>query len=132
MHFFQDPVLLECSGDRNEREQSAMTSKVPRIEVDEGHLLGESNSVGQRTFNSDSRNLIDEINATIAAHARDGSPMDFKTSVKLIHTLFEAAAAVATVAQMDNPRDQKEDLDALHDHAVAGMALIDLKQPRGH
>ena len=115
---------MECSGDRNEREQSVMTSKVPRIEIDEGQ--------GQRTFNSDSRNLIDEINATIAAHARDGSPMDFKTSVKLIHTLFEAAAAVATVAQMDNPRDQKEDLDALHDHAVAGMALIDLKQPRGH
>ena len=116
---------MECSGDRNEREQSAMTSKVPRIEVDEGH------QPDPRTFNSDSRNLIDEINATIAAHARDGSPMDFKTSVKLIHTLFEAAAAVATVAQMDNPRDQTEDLDALYDHAVAGMGLIDLKQPRG-
>ena len=125
---------MECSRDRNEREQRAMTSKVPMVEIDEGHLLGESNSVGQpdpRTFVHDSRNLIDQINATITAHAKDGSLMDFKTSVKLIHTLFEAAAAVATVAQMDNPRDQTEDLDALYDHAVAGMGLIDLKQPRG-
>ncbi len=43
-------------------------------------------------------------------------------SVKLIHTLFEAAA------QMDDPGAQTEDLDPLYDHAVAGMGLIDSKQ----
>ena len=103
------------------------------IQVDdhEGCLLEESSIVGQpdpRTFVHDSQNLMEQINTTIAAHAWSGTLMDFKMSVRLIHTLFEAAAAVANVAQMDDPDEQTEELDALYDHALAGMELIDLKQ----
>ena len=127
------PVLLRCSVDRNTRAAPVAGSRTPMIQVDdhEGCLLEESSIVGQpdpRTFVHDSQNLMEQINTTIAAHAWSGTLMDFKMSVRLIHTLFEAAAAVANVAQMDDPDEQTEELDALYDHALAGMELIDLKQ----
>lgn len=127
------PVLLGCSVDRNTRTAPVLVMGTPLIEVadHEGCLLEESSSVGQpdpRTFVHDSQNLMEQINTTIAAHAWSGTLMDFKMSVRLIHTLFEAAAAVANVAQMDDPDEQTEELDALYDHALAGMELIDLKQ----
>ena len=130
------PVFLPCSVDRNNRAPPAAGARAPMIDVNphEGCLLEESSSVGQpdpRTFVHDTRILMGQINATIVEHAQSGTLMDFETSVKLIHTLFEAAAAVANVAQMDDPDEQTEELDALYDHALAGMGLVDSKQQAG-
>ena len=127
------PVLHPCSVDRNNRAPPAAGARAPMIDVDhhEGCLLEESSSVGQpdpRTFVHDCQILMEQINTTIVEHAQSRTLMDFETSVKLIHTLFEAAAAVANVAQMDDPDEQTEELNALFDHGVAGMGLVDSKQ----
>ena len=128
------PVFLPCSVNRNTRAAPAAGARAPMVDVEEGYLLEEASSVGQpdpRTLVHDSRNLMEQIIVTIDERAQSGTLMDFGASVRLIHTLFEAAAAVATVAQMDDPDEQTEELDALYDHALAGMGLVDSKQQAG-
>ena len=48
---------------------------------------------------------------------------DFAATVQSINTLFEIAAALATVVVSDDP-DVQAKLDVLHQHAVEGLDLI--------
>ena len=133
---YQGPALLIESEYRNERVSPPSPTEGTRVKPilemkdDDDTLLIESENLGNpdpRTFNYDVANLMTEINDTIGAMATPEALKDFKKAVKLIHLFFEAAAAVAKVAQLDNPQEQTEDLDALYDHAIAGMGLIDGK-----
>jgi hypothetical protein len=47
----------------------------------------------------------------------------FKPNAQLIHNLFEIAATVSTIAQVDE--DDIPHLDAIRDHAIRGMRIVE-------
>ena len=90
---------------------------------DSKDLLDRFPTDDRRALSHDARHLLETIahhlsENTVAAHT--GS---FPVVVQLVNTLFEIAAAVTNLADATDDA-QARDLDALHHHAVRGMALI--------
>jgi hypothetical protein len=73
-----------------------------------------------RTVASESKRLHKEMARHIAENFTPEP--GFKAAAQLIHSLFEIAATVAALAQVEE--EDIEHLDAIGDHAEKGMQLI--------
>jgi len=74
-----------------------------------------------RELRSDIAKHISEVwMPEINAKERGG---EFRETIQLINTLFEIAAAVATVVVSNDAVEQSK-LDALHQHSIEGLDLI--------
>ena len=115
--------------DMPQQQPSILPLKRPMADnITDSGFLTEASRIGEsdaRAVSKDIRTLTREM----ARHLSTATPRSagsFSETVQLIHTLFEVAAAIATVAQVDDDNDI-ERLDELKAHAVDGMRLVDAK-----